>query len=338
MAEAGQPADGGRPQRRARLNAPLRHYGRERDLPCGPSGRPDSAERRRANEVIDLLHELNLLARKAAVVTSNAIALALAYRSNDAEVSALSQVAANELFGLERRHHTRRDWVEDELRRLDEVERYEACDAAGRAAFRACVPTATERAAARAQRRLQGGPLLSLERFAASIIGGAAKRTTARSPSPSVYHGRAFSSDSMLNMAQYVSLLVRQHDERDDEPNAFNTPPASPLAAEDSGLEELINSSAVTKLIATTRKRMKRARKKERRRRALDRAHQLYKTAERKRALTPAPHGYGDGYFECACKRCDRSARYEAAAEVARVAWERAVALWKLRYERRSPH
>ena len=123
MAEAGQPADGARPQRRVRLDAPLRHDRRERDLPCGPSGRPDSAERRRANEVIDLLYELNLLARKAVKVTSNVTALALAYRSNDAEVSALSQVAANELFGLSRRHDTRRYWVEDELRRLETASR-----------------------------------------------------------------------------------------------------------------------------------------------------------------------------------------------------------------------
>ena len=35
----------------------------------------------------------------------------------------------------------------------------------------------------------------------------------------------------------------------------------------------------------------------------------LYMKAERKAARHPAPHGYGNGYFECICDRCTLGAR-----------------------------
>ena len=53
----------------------------------------------------------------------------------------------------------------------------------------------------------------------------------------------------------------------------------------------------------------------------------LYAKALRNMETHPAPHGYGDGYYECGCSRCNQAMRLEAAAEKAGAAWERAVAL-----------
>ena len=52
------------------------------------------------------------------------------------------------------------------------------------------------------------------------------------------------------------------------------------------------------------------------------RAWVLYAKARRKALKYPAPHGYGDGYYECPCKRCDRAIRYDAAVEEAFKAWQ----------------
>ena len=57
------------------------------------------------------------------------------------------------------------------------------------------------------------------------------------------------------------------------------------------------------------------------------RAALLYSKALRKMDKHPAPHGYGDGYYECMCRRCFRAMSLEAAAEEAKEAWERAVPL-----------
>ena len=51
------------------------------------------------------------------------------------------------------------------------------------------------------------------------------------------------------------------------------------------------------------------------------RAALLYKKAERKAARHPAPHGYGDGYFECPCARCKRAMLLQEAVERAHRAW-----------------
>jgi hypothetical protein len=50
----------------------------------------------------------------------------------------------------------------------------------------------------------------------------------------------------------------------------------------------------------------------------------LHVKARRKALKYPAPHGYGDGYYECPCKRCDRAMRNEAALEEAFEAWQNA--------------
>ena len=42
------------------------------------------------------------------------------------------------------------------------------------------------------------------------------------------------------------------------------------------------------------------------------RAALLYAKALRKMEKHPAPHGYGDGYYECGCPRCDRAMTHEA--------------------------
>ena len=48
----------------------------------------------------------------------------------------------------------------------------------------------------------------------------------------------------------------------------------------------------------------------------------LYMKAERKAARHPAPHGYGNGYFECICDRCTRAILLEEAAAQAYAAWK----------------
>jgi hypothetical protein len=61
--------------------------------------------------------------------------------------------------------------------------------------------------------------------------------------------------------------------------------------------------------------------------RKAERAALIYAKALRRMEKHPAPHGYGDGYYECGCPRCNRAMRLETSAEKAYAAWERAVAL-----------
>ena len=58
--------------------------------------------------------------------------------------------------------------------------------------------------------------------------------------------------------------------------------------------------------------------------RKAERAALLYTTAERKAIKYPAPHGYGDGWSECTCPRCDRALKLEVAAERSFAAWKSA--------------
>ena len=60
--------------------------------------------------------------------------------------------------------------------------------------------------------------------------------------------------------------------------------------------------------------------------RKAERAALLYTKAERKANKYPAPHGYGDGWSECTCSRCDRALKFEVAAEDAFAAWKSAAA------------
>ena len=60
--------------------------------------------------------------------------------------------------------------------------------------------------------------------------------------------------------------------------------------------------------------------------RKAERAALQYRKAERKAKAHPAPHGYGDGWSECSCRRCERSLTLEAKAEAAYQAWKDAVA------------
>jgi hypothetical protein len=46
------------------------------------------------------------------------------------------------------------------------------------------------------------------------------------------------------------------------------------------------------------------------------RAGRLYTQAMRKAEKHPAPHGYGDGFFECMCSRCCRATRLSDEADI----------------------
>ena len=50
-----------------------------------------------------------------------------------------------------------------------------------------------------------------------------------------------------------------------------------------------------------------------------------YFKKQRKAKSRPAPHGYGNGFFECICKRCVRASTLDAAAEDAKQACETAL-------------
>ena len=52
-------------------------------------------------------------------------------------------------------------------------------------------------------------------------------------------------------------------------------------------------------------------------RRQAKRAAWVYAIAVRKARMRPAPHGYGDGSYECICSRCDKAAKLDTAAEAA---------------------
>ena len=57
-------------------------------------------------------------------------------------------------------------------------------------------------------------------------------------------------------------------------------------------------------------------------------AHKAARKAERKAKVHQPlkPHGYGDGWSECSCRRCERSLTLEEKAEAAYQAWKDAVA------------
>ena len=50
-----------------------------------------------------------------------------------------------------------------------------------------------------------------------------------------------------------------------------------------------------------------------------------YDKAVLKASMHAAPHGYGDGFSECMCRRCERALWYQEAASEARAVWIRYV-------------
>ena len=46
-----------------------------------------------------------------------------------------------------------------------------------------------------------------------------------------------------------------------------------------------------------------------------------YDKAVLKASMHAAPHGYGDGFSECMCRRCERALWYQEAASEARAVW-----------------
>jgi hypothetical protein len=155
MADEG--ADPARPHRAARDRAPPVVQRAEFMLPSGPSGRPTAAENVEAKELIDAMVKVQQVRGKGVGITTNVIALALAFERNDPELHGLSQKQSDELFGAPRsRVHD--EWVHDE--RLQVARDYLACDPAQRDAFVApLVASARERLARRAQRRQERAQL-----------------------------------------------------------------------------------------------------------------------------------------------------------------------------------
>ena len=92
--------DEGPPRRGGRVRAAPERHRPQRDVECGPTGRPAADERRRANELIDVMLHLKMLRRKAVAVTTNVIALAMAWREDRATFDAVGDHDNNVLFGL----------------------------------------------------------------------------------------------------------------------------------------------------------------------------------------------------------------------------------------------
>ena len=74
--------DDGAPRRGGRVRAAPVRYRAQQELECGPTGRPTADERRRAADCIEAMLHLKLLRTKGAAVTTNTIALALAWRDD----------------------------------------------------------------------------------------------------------------------------------------------------------------------------------------------------------------------------------------------------------------
>jgi len=144
--------DGGPPRRGGRVRAAPERHRPQRDVECGPTGRPAADERRRANELIDVMLHLKMLRGKAVAVTTNVIALAMAWREDRATFDAVGDHDSNVLFGLPPRSETRRDWVDDVQRRLAQAQEWLALSGQARLNFRPTLWTA----AAVAEHRKQG--------------------------------------------------------------------------------------------------------------------------------------------------------------------------------------
>ena len=105
--------DEGPPRRGGRVRAAPERHRPQRDVECGPTGRPAADERRRADELIDVMLHLKMLRGKVVAVTTNVIALAIAWREDRATFDAGGYHDNNVLFGLPPRCQARRDWVDD---------------------------------------------------------------------------------------------------------------------------------------------------------------------------------------------------------------------------------
>ena len=130
--------DAARPRRGTRARGPGAHQGGPLTWPSGPTGRPSAHENAEAQEYIDAMTQTLQLRGGKAAVSTNTIALALAWRRDDAELDGLAQTDRNRLFGVPAHLRTREEWVDDP--RLETAEAYLACDAAGRQAFVAPPP------------------------------------------------------------------------------------------------------------------------------------------------------------------------------------------------------
>ena len=88
-------------------------------------------------------------------------------------------------------------------------------------------------------------------------------------------------------------------------------------------IDELMQSNEVATFLATPK-----TARRNRLKLMAKRAELLYKKAQRKASKHLTPHGYGNGYYECPCPRCERAIRLEVEAEDAFAAWKSAVALY----------
>ena len=108
-----------------------------------------------------MLIKLKMVPRKAVALCTNTIALALAWRADDPELRELTDTAKTNVFNSDAGgFRMRRDWVDDERGRLDDVEEYLALAPAAQRDFVWAPRTRAERDAQREayrQQRLQDG-------------------------------------------------------------------------------------------------------------------------------------------------------------------------------------
>lgn len=195
----GDDSDDEEPPRRAgRARAHPARYRAERDLDCGPTGRPTAGERRKANDLIDAMLHLKMLRGKAACVTTNLIALAVAWSENRISFDACAASDNNRLFGLPPRCETHRDWVDDVQRRIAQAQEYLALDTHDRLNFRPTLWTAAELA----EHRTQGVPALSL--FQPAFPSSTATSSIGRTSRPYYYKPALAMDDTGLRALAVV--------------------------------------------------------------------------------------------------------------------------------------
>ena len=114
-------------------------------------------------------------------MTTNLIALAVAWSENRISFDACAASDNNRMFGLPPRSETRRDWVDDVQRRLAQAQEYLAIDTHDRLNFRPTLWTAAELA----EHRTQGVPALSL--FQPAFPSSRATSSTSRTSRPYDY-------------------------------------------------------------------------------------------------------------------------------------------------------
>jgi len=91
-------------------------------------------------------------------------------------------------------------------------------------------------------------------------------------------------------------------------------------------LAELIESDTVASFMADAQDGLRKTALRRKAKQAARQAAWNFAVASREAHMHPAPHGYGNGFSECICRRCDRAMQLDAKVQTAHAAWMSAAA------------